>query len=50
MRSNQLYVSVHRLRREFDALGNGLGEALIEQRKTTRQIRLGVRDVRVRPV
>lgn len=49
MSSNQLYVGVHRARREFEALGIA-GGALVERRATTQQLRLGVEDVSVGPM
>lgn len=43
--SNQLYVSLHRARKEVEALGVPDGGQLIERRTTTHQVRLGPRDV-----
>ena len=46
MSNNQLYVSVYRLRKELSAHGLS-AEECIEQRKPTRQIRLGIADVTI---
>lgn len=45
--SNQLYISLHRARKEFDAFGLPASWQLIERRSTTRQLRLGPRALRV---
>lgn len=45
--SNQLYVSLHRARKEVEALGVPDGWQLIERRPTTHQLRLGPREVQV---
>lgn len=47
MSKNQLYVSIHRLRKELEATDLFAGCVLIEQRKTTRQLRLGTDAVRI---
>ncbi|MEM6928728.1 MAG: FHA domain-containing protein [Myxococcota bacterium] len=39
---NQIYVSVHRIRRELKALGLVDAEAIVERRRTTGQLRIGV--------
>lgn len=39
---NQLYISIHRARKEMIALGITDGAGLIERRTTSRQIRMGV--------
>lgn len=46
--SNQLYVGMHRVRRELAALG--VPGDTIERRSTTHQVRLGVEDVQVAPM
>jgi hypothetical protein len=46
--SNQIYVSVHRARKQLEELGVRGGRGLIEKRATTRQLRLGVGRVTVR--
>lgn len=48
--SNQLYVSVHRARREFEDLGVAGAASLVQRRTTTRQLRLGVASLSVRPL
>lgn len=45
--SNQLYVGLHRARKEIEALGIPDAEAFIERRTTSHQLRLGPRDVTV---
>lgn len=50
MSSNQLYVSIHRLRKEFEKHNLMAGAQLIEQRKTTHQVRLGTAQVTIRPL
>jgi hypothetical protein len=42
MRRNQLYVSIHRNRRDLVELGVLDGDDVIERRRTTRQLRVGV--------
>lgn len=43
--SNQLYVGLHRARREFAGLGLDDPDRLVERRTTTHQVRLGVADL-----
>lgn len=45
--SNQLYVAMHRARKEIEGLGLADGAELIERRATTHQVRLGSGDLRV---
>lgn len=45
--SNQLYVSLHRARKELDGLGLPPGFDLIERRPTTHQVRIGTGDLQV---
>lgn len=47
--SNQLYVGIHRARREFEALGLR-GAELVERRTTTHQVRLGIETVSIGPI
>lgn len=47
MSDNQLYVSLHRARREFGALGLDEATQLVERRPTTRQIRIAARHLKV---
>lgn len=47
MSDNQLYVSLHRARREFSALGLDESTLLVERRPTTRQIRIAARQLKV---
>lgn len=46
--SNQLYVGIHRARKELESRGLLDASALIERRTTTRQLRLGVSALQVR--
>lgn len=48
--SNQIYVNLHRARKEIEALGLPEGGELVERRPTTRQIRLGAREITVEPL
>jgi hypothetical protein len=45
--ANQLYVSLHRARRELEAIGLPEGVELFERRTTTRQLRLAVSTLQV---
>lgn len=47
MSDNQLYVSLHRARREFGAIGLDEASQLVERRPTTRQIRIAARQLKV---
>lgn len=40
--ANQIYIGLHRLRKEFEALGIIDGHDVIEARRTTRQVRLAI--------
>lgn len=48
--SNQVYVSIHRIRKEFAALGIVDGHDIVERRRTTRQVRIAIRDLTVQPL
>ncbi|HND30540.1 MAG TPA: FHA domain-containing protein [Myxococcota bacterium] len=48
--SNQLYVGLHRIRKEFEAIDTVLGATLIERRSTSHQVRLAVGDLGVESV
>ncbi len=45
--SNQLYVSIHRARKEIEALGVLGASGIVERRATTRQVRIGVSQLTV---
>jgi len=47
---NQYYVMTHRLRRELEELGIVDATRLVEKRTTSRQVRIGVSELTVRPL
>ncbi|MFK7927105.1 MAG: FHA domain-containing protein [Myxococcota bacterium] len=46
--ANQVYIGLHRIRKEFEGLGIVDGHDVIETRRTTRQVRLAISDLNVR--
>jgi len=48
--SNQLYVSMHRARKELEALGLPEETPAIERRSTTHQVRIGIARLEVGPI
>lgn len=44
---NQVYVGVHRLKKELEAAGVVDGGGVVERRRTTQQLRLGCAEIRV---
>lgn len=45
---NQIYVGVHRIKKELTALGYLDGDSIVERRKTTQQLRIGVSAIEIR--